>query len=53
MSTSTFETLLNANISTAWGYLSSFIEVGLPYAIGLAVVVGSIYFVLRRLNVLR
>jgi len=53
MSTSTLNTLLTASIGTAWDYITSTLGTVLPFAVGIAVLVGGIYFILRRLHVFK
>jgi len=53
MSTSTLDTLLEANIAIAWDYLVSVFTTVLPFAIGIAVLAGGVYFILRRLRIIK
>ena len=51
MSTSTLATVLNSTIASAWEYITTLLGVVLPFAVAIAVLVGGIYFILRRLRV--
>lgn len=53
MSTSTVAALVTTSVDTLWSYLSVILPVLIPVAIGLAVLFGGIYFVLRRVHVIR
>lgn len=48
MSTTTLETLIDTQINTAWGYITTTVEAVWPFAIGIAVLSGVIWFVTKR-----
>lgn len=53
MTTTTVLAIVNGAVTALWDYLSAILPVLIPVAIGLAVLFGGIYFVLRRLHVIR
>lgn len=52
MTSSTVVTIVSDAITTFWGYLTPLIPILVAFGIGLGVLAGAIYFVLRRLRVI-
>jgi len=52
-STTQMTDMLSANIDTAWDFLVSVFTTVLPFAIGIAVLAGGVYFILRRLRIIK
>lgn len=51
MSTSTLASVLNSTVGTAWEYITTLLGTVMPYAVGIGVLGGGIYFILRRLKI--